>query len=105
MGIDELIPVEVVVAMPSRQEIARIELPAGSTAAAALAVARFEATFGDIDFQRCELAIWGEPVRRDRVLRSGDRVEVLRPLAIDPRDARRALAMVGKSMGATEEAG
>jgi putative ubiquitin-RnfH superfamily antitoxin RatB of RatAB toxin-antitoxin module len=99
MATAELIPVEVVVALPSRQAIVRLELPAGTTAAAAVDAAEFESTFGEIDFQHCELAVWGVPVNRDRVLKGGDRVEVLRPLALDPRDARRALASAGKSMG------
>lgn len=33
--------------------------------------------------------VWGRPRPADHVLRDGDRVEVWRPLAIDPKDARR----------------
>jgi uncharacterized protein len=33
------------------------------------------------------------------VLNAGDRVEIYRPLLVDPRAARRELAAAGKSMG------
>ncbi len=38
------------------------------------------------------VAIFGERVERDARLRDGDRVELLRPLLIDPKDARRRRA-------------
>jgi len=40
----------------------------------------------------CGFAIFGVPVPPDTVLRPGDRVEVLRPLRVDPREARRRRA-------------
>lgn len=39
-----------------------------------------------------ELAVFGARVPPDRPLRPGDRVEVLRPLEVDPREARRRRA-------------
>ena len=36
--------------------------------------------------------LWGEAVSRDALLRDGDRVEVLRALQADPKDARRRRA-------------
>lgn len=38
------------------------------------------------------VAIFGERVERDARLHDGDRVELLRPLLIDPKDARRRRA-------------
>jgi len=38
------------------------------------------------------VAIFGERVERDVRLHDGDRVELLRPLLIDPKDARRLRA-------------
>ena len=34
-------------------------------------------------------AVWGKPVQSDHVLSEGDRLEVLRPLRVDPKVARR----------------
>jgi putative ubiquitin-RnfH superfamily antitoxin RatB of RatAB toxin-antitoxin module len=98
----ERIRVEVVVALRARQDLVRLTVPAGATAADAVAAAALEDAFPDIDFGQSRLAVWGQPVRGDQPLRGGDRVEVLRPLTIDPRDARRELAKSGKSMGAAD---
>ena len=95
MATAERIRVEVVAALRSKQAIVRLAVPAGATAA-------LEDAFPDIDIGQSRLAVWGQPVARDQPLQSGDRVEVLRPLTIDPRDARRELAKSGKSMGAAD---
>jgi putative ubiquitin-RnfH superfamily antitoxin RatB of RatAB toxin-antitoxin module len=102
MATAEHIRVEVVAALRSKQAIVRLAVPAGSSAADAVSAAALQKAFPDIDFGVCRLAVWGQPVERDQPLRSGDRVEVLRPLTIDPRDARRELAKSGKSMGADD---
>ena len=36
------------------------------------------------------IGVWGKPVPADRVLVEGDRLEVYRPLTVDPKMARRA---------------
>jgi sulfur carrier protein len=36
------------------------------------------------------IGVWGKPVPADRVLVEGDRLEVYRPLTLDPKVARRA---------------
>jgi len=35
------------------------------------------------------IGVWGKPVAADRVLAEGDRLEVYRPLTVDPKVARR----------------
>jgi hypothetical protein len=48
----------------------------------------------EIDPQK--LAIFSRPAEPDSVLRDGDRVEILRPLIADPKQARRARAATPK---------
>ncbi len=36
-----------------------------------------------------QTAVWGKPVEPSHVLKDGDRLEVLRPLRVDPKVARR----------------
>jgi hypothetical protein len=43
--------------------------------------------------------VFGKLCKPDRPLLAGDRVEIYRPLMVDPRVARRELAAAGKSMG------
>lgn len=99
MAPDKSVAVEVVVAMPDRQELVCLSLPAGATAADALEQSLLQRVFPDIDLATCEISVWGGRAERSAELRDGDRVEVLRPLEIEPREARRELAKAGQFMG------
>jgi len=63
-----------------------VTLPDGATVADALMATGWSLV--DIT----GVAIFGERVERDTPLHDGDRVELLRPLLIDPKDARRLRA-------------
>lgn len=77
--------VEVVCALAGRQDRVRLELAEGATAADALRASGFAG-------EGRALGIGGAAVSPSRRLRDGDRVELLRPLAQDPREARRQRA-------------
>ena len=94
-----VLTVEVVFATPERQELVSVEVTAGSTVGDAIRKSRLAERFPDHDLGQCKTGIWGEPVTTDRAVREGDRIELYRPLAIDPREARRLLAAEGRSMG------
>jgi putative ubiquitin-RnfH superfamily antitoxin RatB of RatAB toxin-antitoxin module len=53
----------------------------------------------DLEASRLALAIYGKQVEKERVLESGDRVEILRPLPQDPKLRRRRLAREAGAMG------
>lgn len=86
------IRVEVVFATPERQELTALELREGATVAEAIDRSGLRALFDQDDFDQLEVGIWGRITERSCALREGDRVELYRPLARDPRDARRELA-------------
>ncbi|HEX4859306.1 MAG TPA: RnfH family protein [Usitatibacteraceae bacterium] len=62
-------------------------LPPGTTLAQALARLQMEPLPA-----RVAVAVWGKLRKPDYVLREGDRIELLEPLRIDPKSARRAKA-------------
>jgi putative ubiquitin-RnfH superfamily antitoxin RatB of RatAB toxin-antitoxin module len=99
MAARESIRVEVVFALPERQKLMPVEIAAGATCADVISQSGIADSFPGIDLATVPLAIWGSPVSHDREVRNGDRVELLRPLAIDPRDARRQRALAGQFMG------
>lgn len=66
-----------------------LSLPSGSTAGQALLASGFMQRFPELDQQALELGIWGHKADLQRVLREGDRVEIYRPLRVDPKVARR----------------
>lgn len=63
------------------------ELADGATAADALRESGWMARFPEIG--SLSLAVWGRRCTGELVLRDGDRLEVLRPLRVDPKVARR----------------
>jgi putative ubiquitin-RnfH superfamily antitoxin RatB of RatAB toxin-antitoxin module len=99
MAETETIVVEVVYALAERQALVSITIPAGATAGDALEQSGIARQFPEQDLSACKLGIWGRLADRDQLLKDGDRVEIYRPLNIDPREARRKLAAEGKSMG------
>jgi putative ubiquitin-RnfH superfamily antitoxin RatB of RatAB toxin-antitoxin module len=88
----ERITVEVACALPDRQRVYRVELGEGATVMQAIeasGVCRDEPGLA-VDPQR--LGVFARKVGPDAVLQNGDRVEIYRPLALDPKDARRRRA-------------
>ncbi len=75
-----------------RQYLWRVELPRGASVAEALAAARTLAPEVDAGWEDAEVGVFGEPCSRTHVPQDGDRIEIYRPLAEDPRQARRERA-------------
>jgi putative ubiquitin-RnfH superfamily antitoxin RatB of RatAB toxin-antitoxin module len=86
--------VEVVFALPERQVLLPVNLSDGATVADALEVSGIARHFPDENLDSLQAGVWGQPVERDRLVREGDRVEVFRPLEMEPREARRLKAGV-----------
>jgi putative ubiquitin-RnfH superfamily antitoxin RatB of RatAB toxin-antitoxin module len=84
------ITVEVVLALPGRMLLRRLVLAAGATVADAIAAIDFGEDAACVDPQR--LGIFGKRVEPAQPLRDGDRVEIYRPLELDPKEARRRRA-------------
>lgn len=84
--------VEVVCARPDRQRLVTVELAPGATARDAVHASGIAVEFPDIDLTRAPLGVFGRACDDDTVLRAGDRVEVYRPLQVDPKEARRRRA-------------
>ena len=82
--------VEVAYALPERQVLLELEVPAGTTVAGAIERSGLLARFPGLQVGRGRVGIFGRPVEPDARIRDGDRVEIYRPLIADPRDARRA---------------
>lgn len=92
------IKIEVVAASPERQVLLELSAPAGTTLGEIIESSRILKRFPGFDQESLQFGIWGRVVSMEHVLEEGDRVEVYRPLRIDPREARRQLALAGKTM-------
>jgi uncharacterized protein len=76
---------------PRAGEVDEIELtlPAGSTVADALRESGMQTRHLGFDLAALPVGIWGAFCERSDLLRDRDRVELYRPLRVDPKEARR----------------
>lgn len=91
------IGVNVVYALPDRQLIVKLTVPAGTTVEIAVELSGLKRRFQEITSQPLHCAIFGRVVEVSQVLQKGDRVEILRPLLIDPKENRRQTAARAKA--------
>jgi putative ubiquitin-RnfH superfamily antitoxin RatB of RatAB toxin-antitoxin module len=89
---DSTIRVDVVYALPEKYWTVRLVLAAGATVAQALVAAGMGSLSAEIEIDPARLAIFSRPAALSTVLREGDRLELLRPLTIDPKQGRRSRA-------------
>ena len=86
------IQVEVVWApAPHQIESRQLSLAAGATAMEALRASALTLTLTHDAtlLESLQIGIWGRACRPETRLRDGDRVELYRPLQVDPKEARR----------------
>ena len=84
--------IEVVYALAEKSIERRYTLEAGASIADALRVASEDAAFAGIDIGAAAVGVYGRVAARNAPLLEGDRVEIYRPLAEDPKLARRRRA-------------
>lgn len=64
-------------------------LAEGATPRDAVRASALPARFPELDWAAMPPGIWGRVARWDEALQQGDRIELCRPLAVDPKVARR----------------
>ena len=102
------IQVEVVYALPQRQEVIPVTLPEGATVRQAVEASGLLHKYPDIELDGAnKLGVFAKLTKVDAVLRDRDRVEIYRPLIADPKAVRKKRADEGKLMkkggGAVED--
>ncbi|MDP4547371.1 MAG: RnfH family protein [Marinobacter sp.] len=82
--------VEVAYARPDKQQILEVAVPEGTTALEAVKASGIVDVFPEINPDDIDMGIFGKVVKKpaSHVLHEGDRVELYRPLIIDPKQAR-----------------
>ena len=87
-----MLRIEIVYAQPQRSVVKQLILPQGALIADALQLAAADRDFSGIDLAGSALGIFGKLAPRDQPLQDGDRIEIYRPLAEEPKLARRKRA-------------
>ncbi len=83
---------EVCYAGPEGQFLLAVELPAGATLRDAINASGILARVPDLVVDDRHVGVFSKPRPLSSTVAEGDRVEIYRPLKVDPREARRARA-------------
>ncbi|MDY0012194.1 MAG: RnfH family protein [Rhodocyclaceae bacterium] len=95
----DVINVEVVYALPARQELVHLRLPVGATLQRAVESSGLLQKYPEIELGKAnKVGVFAKLAKLDTVLKDRDRVEIYRPLIADPKDVRRKRAEEGKVM-------
>ena len=86
--------VKVVYVSNSHQEVASVTLPVNSTVEHAIKQSGILQKCSEIDVSKNAVGIYGKVVQYTKILQDQDRVEIYRPLTINPRRARRKRAEI-----------
>lgn len=84
--------VEVVYALPDGIDVSSVSLAAGATVEDAIRRSGVLQRHPDIDLARQKIGVFGTACALQRAAAHGDRIEIYRPLAMDPKEARRRRA-------------
>jgi len=89
--------VSVAIALADRQEVVELVLEDGSRVRDALAAPEVRQRLGEIDAASLAVGVWSRRCAPETRLREGDRVEIYRPIAADPKAMRRERARLRPS--------
>lgn len=99
----ELISIEVAYALPDRQKILLLQVAMGTTALDAALQSGIQNHFSDLNVEQSEMGIFGNQLGTrglaapsEYQVREGDRIEIYRPLLVDPKEVRRQRAEEAK---------
>ncbi|MFT4997174.1 MAG: putative ubiquitin-RnfH superfamily antitoxin RatB of RatAB toxin-antitoxin module [Flavobacteriales bacterium] len=93
MADENMIAVEVAYALPDNQKIVPVMVPEGSTAIEAAKLSGIDKIFDGIDIDNSDMGVFGKSVKPTiHVMQAGERIEIYRPLLIDPKEVRKKRA-------------
>lgn len=84
-----MLEIEVIYGLPDKQMLKKLNVQNGCTAREAVCQSGLDEIFSELDLQTAPLGIFGKSVKDETLLRDKDRIEIYRPLLIDPKEARR----------------
>ncbi|WP_442112137.1 RnfH family protein [Pseudomonas sp. NUPR-001] len=91
---EALVQVEVVYATAEQQWLLTLEVAPGTTLREAVRMSGIAEQVAGLDIEACPLGIFGKVVAESaqQVVAEGDRIELYRPLLVDPKEIRKQRA-------------
>ena len=100
---EQKISVEVAFALPDKQAIVALEVTPGTTAMEAAQQSGITERFEGLQLDGTKLGIFGKAVPETHVMLAGERVEIYRPLIVDPKEVRKARAAKARERRAKDK--
>jgi len=102
--ISEFLNVEVAFALPNRQLVLPVRVKKGTSIYDAAVQSDICNQFQGLELEGSEMGIFGKLERfpKQRLAQEGDRIEIYRPLKIDPKEGRRLRAKKAQSAAASD---
>jgi hypothetical protein len=97
-----MLSIEVCYALPNEQVLIPVELPEGATVQQALDASGILQRCPQIDLAKQKVGVFGKLKPLDAVLADHDRVEIYRPLIVDPKAARQRRVEKTRKEGSIE---
>lgn len=93
-SLSETIQVQIIYALPGEQgqNPISLDVAAGSTVLEAIKISDILKKYPEIDLAVNRIGIFSKLVRLENPVQDGDRIEIYRPLMIDPKERRRQRA-------------
>jgi putative ubiquitin-RnfH superfamily antitoxin RatB of RatAB toxin-antitoxin module len=88
-----MIRIEVAFAAKDKQVLLGLSVPEGTTVAEGINRSDIQNEFPDLKMHIDTVGIFSRKVPLDHVLKEGDRIEIYRPLIVDPKEVRRQRAL------------
>ncbi len=95
--------IEITYATAKRQVLLELSVAAGQTVGQVIDESGIYEEFPNQGLDTADVGVWGHPVERSHAVCDGDRIEIYRPLQMDPRESRRLLAESGRTMNQGRE--
>ena len=86
---DREFDVEVVYALPAEQMVLRLRVVQGATVELAIHQSGLLQRYAEINIAIARIGVFGRMVLLNTLLKAGDRIEIYRPLTVEPKEARR----------------
>ena len=94
--------VRVTYALPQRQLSIPIDLPESSTVSDAIKRSGILERFPAIDLEKQKVGVFGKFVKLDAAVADGDRIEIYRPLTVDPQTVPKRAKREGEAADSLE---
>ncbi|MFT5281413.1 MAG: putative ubiquitin-RnfH superfamily antitoxin RatB of RatAB toxin-antitoxin module [Kangiellaceae bacterium] len=93
------IAIEITYALPAKQTLLSLQVAPNTTIEEAIEQSGILQLHSDINLDENKVGIWYKTTKLSTLLKTGDRIEIYRPMTADPKEVRKLRALKAKEEG------